>query len=445
MSSPASNAKSFRHGVHPDDHKWETDHEPVERLPFPDELIMPLSQHIGAPAVPVVKAGQLVRRGQMIAKPGGFVSTALHAPATGTVMGITRRPHPNGKPMPSIVIRTDPFSDQLIETSKPPAPEQLSAQELVTHIQTAGIVGMGGATFPSHVKLAVPKGKRVEFVIINGCECEPYLTCDHVLMLERAREVLVGLQIMMDKLGAKKGYVGIENNKTDAIEVMRQEAQAFEGVEVIALKVKYPQGAEKMLIDAIFAKEVPSGKLPLDLEMVVNNVATTAAIAAYFANGTPLIERIVTVNGPAVKRPRNILAPLGTPISKLLEYCGVDYDRMRQLIMGGPMMGQAQKDVRVPVLKGTSGLLAFEKSAPNAHVEMPCIRCGRCLDACPVFLNPSRLAYLVRAEQVDELEQYHQTDCFECASCSFVCPSYIPLAQLMRLGKAMIKQKKRPN
>ncbi len=431
---------TFRHGVHPDEQKAATAGLPIERMPFVEEYVMPLAQHIGAPARAIVEPGQRVERGEMIAEPGGFVSTAHHAPATGTVRAIDLRPHPSGRLQPAIVIGADPFSSQRLSADAQPLPKGLPGPELVRRIQDAGLVGLGGAAFPSHVKLQVPEGKKARFVMLNGCECEPYLTCDHRIMLERPRAVIGGLRLIMEQVGAERGYVGVENNKADAIEALRQ-AVGREGlpIEVFALQVKYPQGAEKMMIDAILRQEVPSGGLPLDLELLVNNVGTAAAMVDLVETGQPLIERVLTVSGDGVRRPANLLVPLGTSIEAVLDYCGGMLPETRQVLLGGPMMGMAQKDLDAPIVKGTGGILASLRPAPFIEEE-PCIRCARCLEACPLYLNPARIALLAREERVPELSTYHAMDCFECAACSFVCPSHIPLVQLIRMGKAMVRQ-----
>ncbi|UCF68349.1 MAG: electron transport complex subunit RsxC, partial [Acidobacteriota bacterium] len=432
---------TFRHGVRPDERKEATEHLPIERMPFVKTYVLPLSQHTGKPSKPIVAVGDRVERGELIAEADGFISTALHAPVTGTVVAIEPRPHPNGRKMPAIVIEIDPFSSQQI-TQRLAHGEQVLL-DLVQGVQQAGIVGLGGAAFPSHVKLQVPEGKIVRFVIINGCECEPYLTCDHRLMVERADDVVKGLRLIMKQVGAERGYIGVEINKKDAIEALEREVGDDAAIEIVALAVKYPQGAEKTLIDAIFKREVPAGGLPLELDIVVQNVGTAASLADLVDEGIPLIERIVTVSGPGMRRPTNLIVPVGTLLEDVVEHCGGLLPETRQVIFGGPMMGQAQKRLDVPVLKGTSGILAL--TSPAALVrEEPCIRCGRCLEACPMFLNPSRLAQLVKLERAQELADLHQMDCFECASCSFVCPSNIPLVQMMRVGKAMVRSMKQP-
>jgi len=430
---------TFRHGVHPAEHKEATEGLPIERMRFVDEYILPLAQHIGAPSKCLVKVGQRVERGQMIAAAGGFISTSLHAPVTGTVSAIEMRPHPNGKLAESIILKTDRFDSQ--SSFKPVyegADGSLPKKDAVHLVQSAGIVGLGGAAFPSHVKLSVPEGKTVRFLVLNGCECEPYLTCDHRVMLEHPRKVMRGLELIKDHLGAERAYIGVEVNKMDAIDALRAACTRGD-IEVIPLTVKYPQGAEKALIDSVLKMAVPTGKLPLDIEIVVNNVGTAAAITDLVETGSPLIERVVTLTGPGIRRPANVMVPLGTPLRDVIEHCGGLTSDTRQLILGGPMMGMAQKSLDVPMTKGASGVLALTEPANN-RAEDPCIRCGRCLEACPMFLNPSRIHFLVRAERAEQAKASHVMDCYECASCSFVCPSNIPLAQLMKIGKAMVRQ-----
>ncbi|MCP4660605.1 MAG: electron transport complex subunit RsxC, partial [bacterium] len=414
---------TFRHGVHPDERKDATEGLAIERIPFVDEYVLPLSQHLGGPSKAIVEVGQRVERGQMIAEASGYVSVALHAPVTGTVRAIEMRPHPTGKRMPAIVIATDPFSAQRLTGVEPPPVKPPEGGEFTRRVQEAGMVGLGGAAFPSHVKLSVPEGKSARFVILNGCECEPYLTCDHRVMLERAETVVRGLRLIMAQVGAERGYIGVESNKADAVEVLRVTVAGDDAIETVALQVKYPQGAEKMLIDAVLHREVPPGKFPIDIEIIVHNVGTAAAIVDLFDLGQPLIERVVTVTGPGVRRPANLLVPLGTPLRAVLDHCDGLRPETRQVILGGPMMGFAQKDLAAPITKGVSGILAT--LVPAARVEEePCIRCGRCVEGCPMFLNPCRLAQLAQAAQnpdssaardpVLDLKAYHVLDCFEC-------------------------------
>lgn len=435
-----SQGRSFRHGAHPAEMKEATNRIPIQRMPFVDELVLPLSQHIGAPSIAIVEPGDFVKRGQLIARPGGFVSVGLHAPATGTIEAIELRRHPSGNLVPSIVLRTDTFDSQRLHVDKPPALDELETKDILKHIQEAGIVGLGGAAFPSHVKLSIPEGKRVRYVMLNGCECEPYLTCDHRVMVEQPREVLQGLRILMKIVNAEQGYIGIETNKLDAIEILREGITDEDKIEVVDLKVKYPQGAEKMLIDAIRKVEVPAGGFPIAKEMLVNNVGTAASLTEYFETGKPLIERVVTVTGSGVRRPANLMVPLGTPISALIDHCGGLVPETKQVVIGGPMMGMAQAALDAPVMKGVSGVLALTEEPVRAVDEEPCVRCGKCLQACPMFLNPTRLAHLVLAEMPEKLGQHNIMSCFECASCSFVCPSRIPIVQLIRVGKAMFSQ-----
>ncbi|MFH1964577.1 MAG: electron transport complex subunit RsxC [Acidobacteriota bacterium] len=430
--------KTFKHGVHPSENKGATSFRAIERVPFVKEYVMPLSQHTGAPSVSIVCAGQEVLRGERIADPGGFVSTTLHSPVTGRVTSLGPRLHANGKMMPAITIEADPYASQRAQPQERPDPAKLDNRAFAKQLQDAGLVGLGGAAFPSHVKVQIPEGKKIEYVVINGVECEPYLTCDDRLMVERPEAVIRGTQLLMDNTGARKAFIGIEANKPDAVEALR--ALAPRGIVISPLQVKYPQGAEKMLIKALLGLEVPSGGLPLDLDVLTNNVGTTAAIADWFDRGVPLIERVVTVTGPGIPHPRNLLVPLGTPLSALIEYCGGLRKETKQLIMGGPMMGMTQKSLDVPVMKGTSGLLALTRVFQADIREYPCIKCGRCLESCPMFLNPTRLANLARMKVVDKLADYNLMDCFECASCSYTCPSNIPLVQWIRIGKVMARE-----
>ncbi len=434
---------TFKHGVHPEEFKEMSASCAIERMPFVKEYTLPLGQHIGAPSKSLVKKGDKVLRGQKIADAGGFVSVALHSPVDGKVTDISLFPHPNGTMQQAIRIEADPFSAQQLMVSSKVDPEKLDAKQFSSMIQNAGIVGLGGAAFPAHVKFSIPEGKNCKYLMLNGCECEPFLTADHRVMLEYAEELIDGIRILSRFVGCEKTYIGIEANKPDAIAIVRQYAEKSGlPIEVCPLKVKYPQGAEKMMITAILGKEVPSGKLPLDLEIVVSNVGTVTAISDLFRKEKPLMERVVTVTGPAVKRPANVLVPIGTPMREVLDLCGGITDQSARILLGGPMMGAVQKDLDAPVLKGTSGILVLTSEEVRDLEQYSCIRCSRCLDACPIFLNPSMLGLLAKKGLWDEMaDEQNLMDCFECASCSFVCPSGIPLVQSFRVAKGMLREK----
>ncbi len=432
---------SFRNGVHPHENKKQTEHQPIARMPFGKFFTLPLSQHIGAPSNPIVEIGQTIFRGQLIAEAGGFVSANLHSPVDGKVVAIGPSRHPRGDLTSCIEIEADPFSSQQILTEPSTDPLTLSTDEFVESIQASGLVGLGGAAFPTHVKYKLPEGKTCERLAINGCECEPYLTCDHRTMVERPDAVVRGIVIAAKVLGAKKTSVGIERNKPNAILAMQEATKAFDNVEICPLKVKYPQGAEKMLIKAIYGIEVPAGKLPLDVGIVVNNVATMTQFADWFDEGIPLIERVVTVAGTAIERHANLIIPVGTSVRDCLEFCGLAMDT-QQVIMGGPMMGMPLSSLDVPVLKGTSGLLAFNEPPAGHNATLACISCGQCLEACGYFLNPARLAKLARAGRWEDLDEFHVNDCMECGACSWVCPSSIPIVQLIRSGKGALRELK---
>jgi electron transport complex protein RnfC len=381
-----------------------------------------------------------VFRGQLVAQAAGFVSVPLHASATGRVKAIEKRRHPAGNMSEAIVIEVDHGAAQVLHDDAPREWQGLTREELVKEIQAGGFVGLGGAAFPSHVKLTVPEGKRVDWVIVNGAECEPYLTTDHRIMLEYADSIILGIRITMKVLGAGKSFIGIETNKMDAIRALTDRLPADLNCTVVPLAPKYPQGAEKMLISAVLAREVPSGRLPIDVQVVVHNVGTIAAMGDFFAYGQPLIERVVTVTGPGVRRPSTLLVPLGTRLSDILDHCGGVTEDTNQILFGGPMMGAAQYHLDVPLLKGTSGILCLTGAEVAVRREYPCIRCSSCLDACPVFLNPSLLGSLARVGLYEQMQKSHLMDCMECGSCSYVCPSNIPLVQRFRVAKAMLRE-----
>ncbi|MGB5451317.1 MAG: electron transport complex subunit RsxC [Sedimenticolaceae bacterium] len=433
-------SRGFAHGVHPQGFKEHTADLPTQRMPFVGRYVMPLNQHLGAPAIPLVAVGDRVRRGQLIAEPGAFVSTSLHSPVTGRVRAIANRRFPGGVFARSIEIETDPYATQRLEQRPAVDWRDLTKDEFVAQVQHAGIVGMGGAAFPSHVKYSIPEGQHIDHVLVNGAECEPFLTNDHRLMVERPEALLHGIEILLHNLGAREATIGVELNKPQAIAALEQHLKPSQAISVVPLQVKYPQGAEKMLIKAVYGKEVPAGELPRDLGIAVNNVGTVVAIADWFEAGVPLIERIVTVSGPGVQSPSNLIVPLGTPVREVLRYCGGLKDGVIELVMGGPMMGMPIASLDVPVLKGTSGILAFTEAGTSRPKEYPCIRCGRCLEACPYFLNPSRLARLSKARLFEEMKNYSVMDCVECGSCTYACPSRIPIVQLIRTAKSQLRQ-----
>lgn len=436
--------KSFRHGVHPPEAKDETKDLPIRQFPFAPLLVVPLVQHAGKPSIALVREGQEVVRGQRIARPDGFLSVAMHAPASGVVRRIALAPSIGGRMVPAVYLEPFPGSTQEVADGTP-CPLDATPAEIVAAIQEAGIVGLGGAAFPTHVKLAIPEGKSVDTLILNGAECEPFLTTDHRVMLEQRADLLLGLRYLLRATGAARAIIGVEENKADAADHLRAGLTPELPATVELVRVKYPQGAEKMLIAALLGREVPSGKLPIDVHALVVNVATAAEIGRLLPRGRGIQERVVTVSGPAVRKKGNYRIPIGTPLRFVLDEVGVDESTLARVFVGGPMMGAAASSLDIPLTKGASGVVAFTESAAertHAHV-FPCIRCGRCLDACPMFLNPSELGLLARNEEYERMaDERHLMDCFECGSCSFVCPSHIPLVQQFRVAKQMVRKRR---
>ena len=431
-------------GIHPLEHKELTASLPIRRLPFAPELAVLLAQHRGAPAVPIVKVGQEVVRGEPIARAAGFVSVPMHAPATGVVRAIDLCATAEGPKAEAIFIKVYEAATQAVLYDAPVDVEAMSPDEIVLAVQDAGLVGLGGAAFPSHVKLKPPKDKVIETVVVNGCECEPYLTCDHRIMLEKTDQLLRGVRIALRATGAKRAMIGVEDNKLDAVQAIAAKLPADGTITVHAVETKYPQGAEKMLIDSLLGKQVPSGGLPADIGVAVFNVGTLAQIGELLPRGRGLIERVVTVSGPGVERPGNYLVPVGTPIRFLLEHVGTKNDA-NEVILGGPMMGMSVASIDVPVTKAMSGIVVYEKDhADQKHrFVFPCIKCARCVEACPMHLNPSMLGQLARKRQYDVMEQqFNLNDCFECGCCAYVCPSNIPLTQYFRIAKAINREQK---
>jgi len=433
--------KTFPGGLHPPDNKAWSAHKAIESCPLPEELVIPLSQHIGAPAEACVAKGDRVKKGETIGTAKGFVSVPVHASTSGEVVAVEPRPHPSGRNLPAVVIRPD-GEDAWLEGISGADPAALSPDEIRERIRAAGVVGMGGATFPAHVKLTPPENKPIHTLILNGVECEPYLTADHRLMLEETARVLDGITILKKVLGVERALVGIEANKPDAIAVMST-ACAGQGIEVVPLEVKYPQGAEKQLILALTGREVPTGGLPMDVGVVVQNVGTAAAVSDAVRHGLPLIERVATVTGAAVAEPKNLRVRVGTPLSRMVAQCGGLKGEVAKIIMGGPMMGSAQLSLEVPATRGTSGLLLFGAGEVPLRPEGPCIRCGRCVQVCPAHILPTTIAAYARLDLFNEAESYDAMDCIECGCCTYTCPATLPLVQAIRYAKGAILAKRR--
>jgi len=433
--------KTFTGGIHPPDNKHWSSHKAIEDCPLPAQFVVPLAQHIGAPSIACVEVGQRVAKGQEIGSAKGFVSVPMHAPTSGEVVAVENRPHPWGTSLPAVVIKPD-GEDCWSTELQPAGLGELSPDEIVERVRLAGVVGMGGAAFPAHVKMSPPPEKPVHTLILNGVECEPYLTADHRMMLEEPEKILQGVALLQYVLGAERVVIGIEANKPDAVALLRKHCLETP-VEVMPLEVKYPQGAEKQLIAAVTGREVPSGGLPMDIGVAVHNVSTAAAVTDAVLFGRPLIERVCTVTGPAIREPKNLRIRIGTPLSHLVKVCGGLVEEPGKIILGGPMMGFTQLGFDVPATRGTSGLLLLRKADIASQAESPCIRCARCVQACPINLLPTTIAAYARRDMLAEASEYCAMDCIECGSCSYVCPSTIPLVQAIRYGKAAILAKKR--
>jgi len=428
-------------GVHPAEGKLSAD-QPIATLPLPETVAIPIAQHIGAPAKPTVKKGDQVKVGDVIAQSGGFVSANIHASVSGKVLKIDNVIDTSGYKKPCVIIQRqeDEWNDEIDRDQSLNKHITHSAKEIVEKVLKAGVVGLGGATFPAHVKLSVPEGKKVDLLIINGVECEPYLTADHRVMLEKADEMLVGIQLLMKALGVERAIIGIENNKPDAIEHLHTRISHYKGIEVQGLKVKYPQGGEKQLIKALVDREVPSGGLPLDVGAVVHNVGTAYAVYEAVQKNKPLIERVVTVTGKSVKKPSNLMVRIGTPVHQLIDFAGGLPNDTGKVINGGPMMGKALNSLDVPVVKGTSGILILPQKMAKRKTESTCVRCAKCVSVCPMGLEPYLLIKQTQKEMYDQLEANAVMDCIECGSCSYTCPAGVPLLDYIRLGKGKVSQ-----
>jgi electron transport complex protein RnfC len=437
-----SNLKTFaKGGVHPHEKKLSAN-RPIQDLTPPALLTIPLNMHLGVPAKPIVNKGDDVKVGQLIARSDGFVSSNIHSSVSGKVTKIDKVTDLSGYKNDTVCIEVkgDEWLETIDRSNDLIRDSSLSADEIIKKINDAGIVGMGGAAFPTHVKLTIPRGKKAEYLIINGAECEPYLTADHALMLEKGEELMVGITLLKKVLNVGKAIVGIENNKTDVIEHLERIAKEFTGIAVQPLKVKYPQGGEKQLIYALLNRRVPSGGLPIDIGTVVFNVGTTVAVYEAVQKNKPLFERIVTVTGDSVRLPSNLRVRIGTPIKTLIEACGGLPDDTGKIVCGGPMMGKAVVNIEIPIVKGSSGILIMcEKESKRKEVEA-CIRCSKCIVACPMSLEPYLLLALSLKQLVERLEIEKVLDCIECGSCSYICPANRPLLDYIRLGKSSVRK-----
>ena len=434
--------KTFKKGgVHPEENKLSAE-LPIQDFPMPKQIIVPLGQCLGAPADCIVNKGDHVLTGQLIGTAKGFISANVHSPATGTVAKIDVVMDHTGYYKPAVFIDVEPdqWAEGIIETDKLLTDIKLDSKQIIDKVKECGIVGMGGATFPTHVKLMVPEGKKAEYIIINAAECEPYLTCDYRLLLEKTQEFLMGVKILMKAVNTDKGIIGIEQNKMKAIELLdktiNEHKDLYASIEVQPLKTKYPQGGEKQIIKAITGREVPSGKLPIETGCVVVNVASTYAVYEAVQKNKPLIERIVTVTGKSVKSPGNFRVRFGTPADLLIEAAGGLPEDITDVINGGPMMGKSVSVTNFPCIKGTSGILLMTLKEAQDRRQTNCIRCGRCAKACPMGLQPFLLHKVAKQNDFDETEKNHIMDCIECGSCEFTCPANIPLLDYIRYGKA---------
>ncbi len=426
-------------GVHPHGNKLSAG-QPIVTAEIPKKACILLGQHIGAPAKPIVAKGDVVKVGQKIAEPGGFVSAAIHSSVSGKVAKIDNVIDASGYPKPAVIIDVagDEWEESIDRTDTIVRECTLSSEEIVKKIADMGIVGMGGACFPTQVKLTPPPAFKPECVVINGAECEPYLTADHSLMLAHPEEIMVGITILMKAIKVNKAYIGVENNKPDAIEALQKAAKSFSGIEVVPLKMKYPQGGEKQLIQAITGRYVGSGALPISTGALVQNVGTAYAVYEAVQKNKPLFERVVTVTGKSVKNPGNFLARIGTPVQQLIDACGGLPDDTGKIISGGPMMGKALVNTDVPTAKGTSGITILnQKDAKRGEVH-PCIRCAKCVSACPMGLEPYLMAQLAEHDQFERLEKEDVMDCLSCGACQFTCPANRPLLDYISLGKARV-------
>jgi len=434
-------ARNFWGGIHPEDSKTSTHTKKIQNLLPPKKAIIPLQQHTGALCKPIVNIGDIVKVGQKIGDAQAFISAPVHATISGKIVDISPMPHPLGTKVLSIIIESDGTDSWAIEEIKRDW-ETLEPEQIKYIVQEAGVVGLGGAMFPTHVKLSPTENKKIDIYILNGAECEPFLTADHRLMLEYAKQVVIGLKILMKATGVKKSIIGIEQNKPDALKKIADEInkESDLDIDITVLKVKYPQGAEKQLIKALLKREVPSGGLPMDVGAIVSNVGTSFAVYESVVERKPLVERIVTVTGGGIRNPQNLRVRIGTPFSNLIEACGGVKEEIGKIIMGGPMMGIAQHTTDVPVIKGTSGILVQTKDEVCDKPEECCIRCGNCANVCPMKILPNVITNSIKNDQFEHAKEYGLLDCMECGACTYVCPAHIPIVQYMKYGKTQLRK-----
>jgi len=436
-------ANTFKGGYHPPDGKSLSENNPIENLPLPKIVAVHLTQHIGAPSKPIVNIGDEVKVGQPLSEAGGFVSIPVHSSVSGKVKAIARLSDASGMKSDAVVIESDGLDTLFAGVGEKSDYENLSADELKKKIAAAGIAGLGGARFPSHVKLSPPADKIIEYIILNGVECEPYLTADDRLMQESPDSIIAGLKIMMKIVNAPNGIIGIEKNKPASIKIIKEKISGQANLQVIELEVKYPQGGEKQLIAASLGREVPSGGLPMDVGVVVSNVGTAHAIYEAVALNKPLYERVITVTGEAITTPKNLRVRIGTPTKELIDFAGGLKANFYKLINGGPMMGTAMSDINAPVHKGTSGILCLAKENAELLEELPCISCGKCVSVCPIRLLPTTIAANVDVKNYENADKLGIMDCMLCGTCSYICPSKRNLVHYFNIGKAKVSELRR--
>lgn len=433
--------KTFPHGIHPEGFKEETHDHKVRRLPFASQITLPLSQHVGRPAIPIVHVGQKVHRGELIAKADGFMSIPLHASITGTVSKIGLVSNATGSKEQAIIINTALSSPQTRMSNHTNDIDSMSRKQIIQSVQNMGMVGLGGASFPAHVKMTVPENHKIHTLIVNGCECEPFMTTDHRVMLEQIAFLIKGIRIAMKAINAPKAIIGLEDNKLNVLEEIKHHLPDDGSITIEAVETKYPQGAAKMLTYSLLGVEIPAGQRSSSIGIIMFNVATLTLIGELLPKGQSLIERVITITGDHLNKPGNYIVPIGTPLKHILDYANFSGNEV-DLILGGPMMGIPVSCLDTPVKKGTGTVLVLDKRASKHVDSQPCIKCSRCLQACPINLNPAELGQLATKRKYDVMEEhYHLNDCFECGSCSYVCPSNIPLVQYFRIAKTLNKER----